>query len=834
MPWIKRNIYPILLTLLCLVICYLNYKPNTFLTGWDTLHPELNFPLNFSRLINGVWRYEQGLGAIAGHSHMADLPRVFLLWLFHFIFPINFLRYAYIFLCFILGPLGIYYLIRYLFKKDSIAFVIAIFYIFNLSTVQQFYVPFEMFPTQWAFLPFIILYSLKYLQTNHKKYLLLYSLFTLFAAPQAYAAHLWYAFFAVYLVFLFLHFLLKRNKRIFNLILFTLALNAFWLLPNIYYIFSSSSIPKNTKVNRLYSQEYLLQNRATGYLRDVALVKGFYFNWQIYNPQTSKFENLLPSWEKHLSNPLISLIGYLTFFLSFSGFILSFVKKNKTLIYLSPFFVIPLILLLNHTPPFSYLFDFLLRFSIFEESFRFIFTKISILFTFGIAIYLAFFLSVFKLKILNLIIILALLIYGLPMFTGQLISPKMKVAFPHQYTKFWNYMNQLPQGTILPLPLHNFTGWQYYNWGYQGAGFIWFNLKQPILDRDFDRWAPQNEQAYREFFYSLYSKNPKLFISTLQKYNMKYIFWDQSVITPYVKNRNQILFENEIQTMLNYLEKEKIIQKTINFDFLHIYTINNDSSKNISKEINNYIKTPYLWHYWDPNPLPYYSPKPSIGLLGKSEKIDIDQIEALLDRNKINILLDQPKVYKSLNRIVGGFYNLLDLKHDEAYIIGFHSRHQKGLPFRICIKNIYNNICTIYEQLSDNQQFTWDYYLIPPQDEFIGYSISVDSISLGDYETSNELAQIVVIPVDYNKITAVSPENKPQNIQTNGQSYHQGWISIPSRPHVLVNNWQNGWLLPSSYNLQSKIYYLFWPQLLEYLGFILTFGALYLSFRRFR
>ena len=104
MPWIKRNIYPILLTLLCLVICYLNYKPNTFLTGWDTLHPELNFPLNFSRLINGVWRYEQGLGAIAGHSHMADLPRVFFLWLFHFIFPINFLRYAYIFLCFILAP----------------------------------------------------------------------------------------------------------------------------------------------------------------------------------------------------------------------------------------------------------------------------------------------------------------------------------------------------------------------------------------------------------------------------------------------------------------------------------------------------------------------------------------------------------------------------------------------------------------------------------------------------------------------------------------------------------------------------------------------------------
>ena len=74
-----------------------NYTPHTILSGWDTLHPEFNFPLAFERMVSGVWRADQGLGAAAGHSHMADLPRVFLLWLTSFILPQELLRYAFFF-----------------------------------------------------------------------------------------------------------------------------------------------------------------------------------------------------------------------------------------------------------------------------------------------------------------------------------------------------------------------------------------------------------------------------------------------------------------------------------------------------------------------------------------------------------------------------------------------------------------------------------------------------------------------------------------------------------------------------------------------------------------
>ncbi|MEK6847158.1 MAG: hypothetical protein AABY16_03260, partial [Nanoarchaeota archaeon] len=87
-----RFLFPFLLVLITILISFLNYTPGTFLTGWDTLHPEFNFAQQFSNILFGVFRTDQGLGAISAHSHMAELPRIILLWLFSFIFPLSFLR----------------------------------------------------------------------------------------------------------------------------------------------------------------------------------------------------------------------------------------------------------------------------------------------------------------------------------------------------------------------------------------------------------------------------------------------------------------------------------------------------------------------------------------------------------------------------------------------------------------------------------------------------------------------------------------------------------------------------------------------------------------------
>jgi hypothetical protein len=903
-PKIKNFLFPLILVLITVLICFLNYTPNTFLTGWDTLHPEFNFSLNFSRLFSGVWRQEQGLGTVAGHSHMADLPRVIFLFLTSFIFKLNFLRYSYIFLCFIIGPLGIYFLIKFLFRNhpprfiNLVSFLAALFYIFNLSTLQQFYVPFEMFPTQWALLPFIILFTLKYLQNHHKSDLLLFSIFTLLTTPQAYAAHLWYAFFGIYLIFLFAYFILHRNllcfKKIITLIVFTLVLNSFWLLPNIYFIKTSSSIPEDSKVNRLYSQEYRLQNRRTGYIQDVSLIKGFYFNWQIYNHQKHNFEDLTTTWNQHLT-PKIELIGFIIFVLATAGLIAAFFQKNKTLIALSPTFFIPFILLLNHTPPFSWFFDLLIKIPILEEAFRFIFTKISIIFSLSLAIYLANILNliftVFTKKffhlIFSLIFIASLIIFCFPFFQGQLIHPSMKVKIPDSYFQLWQYSQTQPQGTVLPLPLNNFTGWQYYSWGYQGSGFIWFGLKQNILDRDFDRWSTQNEEAYRELFYTLYSKNTDKFFKTIEKYNLNYILWDVTSIPTALKNQDQITFKNEIENILKQLELENKVTLLKNFDHLYFYKINCNSNIFRIKQINNNITPIYQWNFYDQayfdtgdyftNPNQSSINYPFRQLINKNEKVintDTLKGERLVDFNASLIDWNKAKNselidYLSQDTNTGSFVEFSEINHNIGLKIGFLSKNISGMPLRICVKNIYNNLCVVYEELGKNKDFNWDYFLIPPMDNFSGFSISVDNISLGNYKTHNQLKKITIDKIDldsYLKIktqennppseTVTYPQNNqissflykltiPNNFQNQtlifSENYNYGWIAfylnglkpVFLKDHVLINNWANGWTIPSSiYNLKPTIYIIFWPQIFEFLGFALLIPTFIWIFKK--
>src|SRR3990167_8142939 len=177
--------FPILtLIFIALILAFQNYTPGTFLSGWDTLHPEFNFGLNFERLFFGVFRSEQGLGAVAAHSHMSDLPRVVLLYIFHYFISLPFLRYSYIFLNLLIGPVGMYFFLQKVVLKNKIAsFLGGLFYLLNLGTLQQFIVPFEMFTTQYAMLPWIFLFATQYLYLTvpNRKTIILFALVMLFS-----------------------------------------------------------------------------------------------------------------------------------------------------------------------------------------------------------------------------------------------------------------------------------------------------------------------------------------------------------------------------------------------------------------------------------------------------------------------------------------------------------------------------------------------------------------------------------------------------------------------------------------------------------------------------
>ncbi len=615
---------PGLLVLTALLIAFATYKPGTYLTGWDTLHPEFNFKINFQRLINGVWRENQGLGAVAAHSHMADLPRVIILWGLHFFFPLNTLRYLYVFLCLIIGPIGMYYLVKLLFVTpseesvtltprrsnfaDAIAFLAGFFYLLNPGTVQQFYVPFEMFPTQYAFLPLIILFSIKFLRNPNKKHLGLFALFNLLATPQTYAAHLWYPLFGLFLLFLFFYYLLEKTnlKNNFVLIIIMLAVNSFWLLPNIYYVMTSTKNPQIYRLNRLHSKEFLLRNRETGNLKSVPLNHGFYFNWGAFDFEQWKGTKLMPEWRNHFSNFDILIFGYFLFSCSIAGLTLAIKEKDKLLISLSPFLVIPFILLANRVPPFNYFFEFLLNFSTLKEILRFIYTKVSISYQFGLTIFFAFILKLLftiitekKRLIIIIGLTLGLIFYSFPAFQGNLISKKMKVKIPDYYFQFWDYMNKEENGRVLTLPIHQSTGWQYYDWGYQGAGFIWFGMKQPILDRDFDRWETANAQNYNEFYFSIYSNQPEKFSSKLEKYNIKYLVWDSSLTTTQPKNITQITFQNEIDRLINNLIESGYLDFQVKHGTIRLYKTNFDTPLVSTHQQLPAVGPQYLWGYQD-------------------------------------------------------------------------------------------------------------------------------------------------------------------------------------------------------------------------------------------
>lgn len=148
-----------------------------------------------------------------------------------------------------------------------------------------------------------------------------------------------------------------------------------------------------------------------------------------------------------------------------------------------------------------------------------------------------------------------------PAFWGNMVSPFMRVKIPDSYFQMFSWFKNQPQGRIAYLPIHSFWGWEYYKWyekdpSYQGAGFLWFGLKQPILHRDFDRWSSANEEYFREMSHAIYAKNSELFNSVISKYDISYLLVDKSIIAPGIDSK--VLFLKEIEDLIKDNKEVKI------------------------------------------------------------------------------------------------------------------------------------------------------------------------------------------------------------------------------------------------------------------------------------
>lgn len=901
--FLSKWFYVIILFILSLLLIWQNYTPNTYLTGWDTLHPEFNFSESLQRLLFGVWRPEQGLGAVAGHSHMADLPRVILLWLWSFFLPISMLRYTYLFFCLLLGPLGIYWLVQYLFSKSKMAkltaFLAALIYLLNLSTLQQFFVAFEMFLTQWAYLPWIMFFSIKFLKEKNKSSLLLYAIFTFLSTPQAYAAHLWYPFFGFYCLFLLFWVLWDKKAFKQTIFLFTLTIliNSFWLLPNLFFIFNSGNVARENLHNQLYSQEFLAKNRATGTLSEAALIKGFYFDWQVYNFNRQITEDLLQVWNEHLKNTDVLFIGYSLFALSLLGLLLSLAKKRRKLLVFSPFFVVSFILLANRTWPFNLLFDLLLRLPLFEEALRFSFTKISILALFGMVIFISvatnWLLNKFHSRsrvFFSTVLSICLVIYAFPAFQGNFISPAIRQTIPPEYFNLWQYLQKQPKGRVLTLPLNNPSGWVYYQWGYQGSGLIWFGMPQSVMDRDFDRWSHYNEQAYREFFNSLYTQKYQFFENALKKYRISYILRDLNQIPPGGKNEDQITLRRETNAFFRQLQLKGKVRRVAQFGNLILYELNQNYGLVEVGILGKEINPSYRWHLFDwyyqgndyltneNSQNNYFSFRSVFQQQNKVTKdfviknIDLKSNKSLLsfsaeDLKAINPLETKLELkgnqllFQANENVLGVAVNLSGLPQASGYLIAIKSKYQSGFPLRLCFYNYYTQTCQINDQLSKHKETDWDYFLIAGNEQSSQYLLQLNALSYTGIKSETLVEQVLVKPVFLERLVSLGTNQSSfvsnqlksaTNLQVGfgqqeyrfnlesgteniilSQAYDPGWRAYLNgrelKDHVLVNNWANGWVLSEEEGGEVKI--IFIPQYLQFVGFgLLALSLLWIVF----
>lgn len=211
-----------------------------------------------------------------------------------------------------------------------------------------------------------------------------------------------------------------------------------------------------------------------------------------------------------------------------------------------------------------------------------------------------------------------------------------------------------------------------------------------------------------------------------------------------------------------------------------------------------------------------------------------------------------------------------------AYIFFIDSRHITGDRAQIEILNGEQKTSYLKVGLTSNNDWQTNKLILAPMAvDGLGLNVVISNNFYGLNESRNDVGRIVIgkLPYDFIKnIKLVSGENTildqsmlltvdkkylclykvklngfptlqagqvssasplledNNSVLTLSQAYHEGWIALTTNnkqlitfPHVKVNNWANGWLLDN--DKQGTIYIFFWPQVLEYLGFVLLLGV---------
>lgn len=831
--WFKANFWDLvfgsLLFFTVVFIVYKNYSSETWLTGWDNLHPEFNFKLNIERSLNTVWQEYQGLGLLGGMAHASDFPRQLILWGLSVFIPAILLRWLWTFSMLFLGPLGIYFLAG----KKFPGFVASVFYLLNLATVQFFFTSFDSFTTFYGFLSWLIFLSIQFLKEGEKKDLLILFAVLALATPSFYV-QTFFVVFAVFLLFIGFEVAIRQGwmgiKRFFVLGVIVFVVNSFWLLPVGYFTLKRTKDLSISHQNSIATPETRYFNLNRGNFENISTLKGFWFDYRDY--QNGTFESVIDenAWKA---------TSYF-FWLSFAGLLVGiFTKRNSLRFSLPALFGISYLMLVGY-----YL---RLNLPIVNEMFRSVFTKWSIPFVLLMSLGLSRLVVGKYAKAAVAVVLVSLVVfYTKPVFDGKLVYREIKQEIPREYFELFKFFNSRPaEARILRLPIPTFWGWDFHSWGYRGSGFLWYGIRQPILHRSFDVWSSHNETFYNEAAYALYAKDFNAFERVLRKHQVKYLLLDESVIN--AGGGSEILFIPEIKEMLAGLG----YQEAAKFGFLTVYETPFGVEKFISApETYTAVNTDLTYSQTDPvyaKDGDYFQLEEGVGypfvnfdrrgpveirlqpspggeqlifenkrakaevVLPVKEKISetfgadrgFDQAyncDLLKKGNVVRKSLGEGRAYLARDGGVAcDFYVYENLKASQAYVLRIKGKNLQGRSLKIYFQNW--------------QTYRMDLEELLPAGEFDNYfvvqggphTLNLETRSFGRIAAENEVEKIEFIPFDRDFLTGLVQNSEKQTTSQNnlqiekikkigtafyqvetsgegllmlGQGYEDGWIAF--------------------------------------------------------
>lgn len=878
--FLKKNWGKLALGLFLFLIVIFNFRWGYFILGNDNYSPEENPAVSVQRyLTEPAWRTYRGLG-VPSDSEQIDIFRsVFYLVLEKIGIPLWFISQVSVWLVFAMGPWFIAVLAEKIFHFDKKKYgnwlfvMVGLLYLSNLLFFWLFYSPLKSFILVWGFLPTFLVFSWKLLEKLDLKNSLLFltvliGLSTSFIIPTL--------FIVVTLVVLITYwqfwYLGKNIKKIFWLFGIYMLWQMFWLVPFGLYVKTNSTQLAESIINKEITpstiQDEIIYNKWNN-------VPRFLTSW--VNTKNDDGKYLFSFSSAYKNNWVLVAISYLPFVLMLGGTV--YLIGKYTIKYL-PIIVLWWLgywLIKGSNPPFGNLYVWLQEhIPLFKQVFRWGSSKfwpmmlVSMPLLIGLGIGgLERFKKTFGVVVIGVVV--CLLIYIFPVFSGKLINDRDYVKIPAEYYQLKDYLNKTDnKGRIYLAPESNMLYFKNHDWGFFGSVFWSYLIPNPIIEKALITGSAENEDAFGVMTDMYYSENPDLFYRALSNYKIEWVIGDKSLTNKGNGFKyNWDIFAAQIENNPNFekvgewgkLSLYKVKSREFATNYRSVYLGHDDKmliqSKVITNDTNFVLEKkgeiiPILLKpnkvVWSDNGdlvlshtyegergsfIPNFNETNLTGLkisINKSaltvfDKIILktgDEIEVVVPNINFDIgvqknfgggvSINKGQVIINNKNDVSGFYKEISSPslNEKMMMVAIDAKNVRGIPWELNFRETKQEykLFRYYGQMETKEQKVMAFTL--PND-WRNYLVEVLVYAKGEQTSINKINHFWLGPIenDWLKIKFIPENTSLVSINSNNQAQHPNWTGDDK---AAINGWEQGTKDKNP---------IFWPNYLTWAGLII-------------